>query len=205
MTNIDFSILKRNISMLMEKEGMTQEQLAGLLGMSQSGVSKCLKEGDDSRRFTLEQVCAVSQHFGVSIDELVGIGSADRKMSSREICSFLVTLIEQHVLKADSLTKEEHIFYEPYSIYSGRTDEIKDVTYDAFYFPGYWLPDDDDPAVGPQDWAEIQAVGNDIPQNTEINDFLQKFISAFRKYDTGVYSEDDYKILKEAYFNLLKK
>ena len=56
MTNMDFSILKRNISMLMEQASMSQQDLADLIGMTQSGVSKCLKPDDESHRFTLEQL-----------------------------------------------------------------------------------------------------------------------------------------------------
>ncbi|MDU3490278.1 MAG: hypothetical protein E7F64_04310 [Clostridiales bacterium] len=46
---------------------------------------------------------------------------------------------------------------------------------------------------------------NAIPENISINNFLQRFIDAFEKHDSGVYDEEDYNILIDAYFKLLKK
>lgn len=205
MTNMDFSILKRNISMLMEQNGMSQQDLATLLGMSQSGVSKCLKPDDESRRFTLEQVCMIADHFNVSLDDLVGIKPADRKLSSKEICSFIVALFESHMVKPFSLDIPEVIYTPapPHQIAGGR--EERNVTYNALYFPGYYLLDDNDPSISVHDWDIVQYEGNELSQNTEINSFLQKFIDAFDKYETGVYDEEAYRILLDAYFKILNK
>lgn len=205
MINMDFSILKRNISMLMEQASMSQQDLADLLGMTQSGVSKCLKPDDESRRFTLEQVCRIADHFNVSLDDLVGIKPADRKLSSREICSFIVALFESHIVKNATIEKSEVIYTPapPNQIYGDRQD--RDVPYNALYFPGYYLLDDDDPSISVADWDVIQYEGNELSQNTEINNFLQKFIDAFDKYETGVYDEEAYRILLEAYFKILNK
>ena len=44
MQKFDILILKRNINSLLKNKGVTQQQLADVLGMSQSNVSKALSE-----------------------------------------------------------------------------------------------------------------------------------------------------------------
>ena len=140
-----------------------------------------------------------------SLDDLVGIKPADRKLSSREICSFIVALFESHIVKNATIEKSEVIYTPapPHQIHGDSQD--RDVPYNAIYFPGYYLLDDDDPSISVADWDVIQYEGNELPQNTEINNFLQKFIDAFDKYETGVYDEEAYRILLEAYFKILNK
>lgn len=204
MTNHDFSILKRNISMLMEQNKMTQGGLAELLDMSQSNVSKCLKLDDDSRRFTLEQIWTIADHFDVSIDELMGRKQSDREFSAEDICRIFSALIQKYkVVHFDHQVEEEE--WTPVRSFDYDISK-KIVTYDAFYFPNYLTPPKyldeyrlDDLA------AEARAYGNGLPENMAINNFLQKFIDTFEKYDQGIYDEDAYNILIDAYFKVLKK
>ncbi|WP_285824563.1 helix-turn-helix domain-containing protein [Schaedlerella arabinosiphila] len=51
MPNMNFDVLKENISSLMKENNMTQQQLGDVIGISQSNVNKCLKCGDNSRSF----------------------------------------------------------------------------------------------------------------------------------------------------------
>lgn len=205
MQNIDFTILKENIRMLMKKENMTQTKLADILDMAQSDVSKCLQKDNDSRRFTLEQACKLAMHFDITLDELVGLKREGRKKTAEEICRFFKELIRSYkVIHFDHEVEEE--VYTP--INNGYDYDIikKTVTYDAFYFPNYITPPKYFDEFRLDDLRdEIRINGNDLPENMSINNFLQKFIDAFEKYDSGTYDEDDYNILVEAYFKLLRK
>ena len=205
MTNKDFSILKRNINTLMEKNHMTQQDLADLLGMSQSNVSKCLKSDDDSRRFTLEQVCTIAQHFEVSLDELVGRKPAEHEHSAEDICKLFAHLIRKYQIVHFKHQVEEEAWIPSQTSYDCDIKKMI-VDYDAFYFPNYVTPPKYLDEYRLDDFAaEARAVGNDLPANMSINNFLQKFIDAFEKYDSGVYNEEDYNILVDAYFRILKK
>ena len=82
-------ILIENIRALLKRYDMTQQQLAGITGMTQANVSKALNS-NDKRHFTLEQVICISQHFGVPIDELVGNEvSQEAATSPRAVLAFL--------------------------------------------------------------------------------------------------------------------
>ena len=82
----------------------------------------------------------------------------------------------------------------------------QNVTYDAFYFPNYITPPKYFDEYRLDDIADKARInGNTLAENVAINNFLQKFIDAFEKFDSGVYDEDDYNILLDAYFKLLKK
>ena len=71
MPIFDQNILKRNIKELLKNKNITQQQLAQTIGMSQSNVSKALSEGD-KKCFTVEQIYSIADHFGVSIDWMLG-------------------------------------------------------------------------------------------------------------------------------------
>lgn len=81
MADMNFDVLKRNIKSLMKKNNMTQKQLGSVIGMSQSNVNKCLKLEDNSRSFTLQQICTIADHFGKTIDELVGRNQESHSLS----------------------------------------------------------------------------------------------------------------------------
>lgn len=204
MKNIDFSILKRNIRKHMESNNMSQQQLANVLGMSQSNLSKRLKIDDDSHRFTLEQVCLIAEHFNVSLDDLVGIRPKEPEMSTENICELMSHLIRKYQIVHFKHQVEE----EEWTPSTGIDCYIqkKVVDYDAFYFPNYITPPDYFDEFRLDDLQdEVRACGNELPNNMAINNFLHRFIDAFEKYDSGVYSEDDYNILIDAYFRILNK
>lgn len=75
-----------------------------------------------------------------------------------------------------------------------------------FYFPNYISPSE-----YPDEYrldnirSDVFTNGNSVPENMIINNFLHKFIDTFGKYDSGVYVEDDYKILVESYYRILRK
>ncbi len=204
MPNTNFDVLKGNISSLMKENNMTQQQLGDVIGMSQSNVNKCLKLGDNSRSFTLEQVCIIADHFDRSVDELVGRTRETRSMSPEAICDFFMNLISHYtVVHFDHKIEEE--VWTPTDGYDTQIEK-KTVTYDAFYFPNYITPPAylDEYRLDDLE-AEARAAGNDIPSNIKINNFLQKYIEVFEKHDSGAYDEETYNILVEAYRKVLSK
>ena len=141
MSNYDNDILIQNVRKLMEDNNITQQQLADILGMSQSNVSKALSESD-KKCFTLDQVVGIAKHFRVSIDMLVGNYRAqNRDISPRAVSEYLVRLIEHGDIKIFNHPVEEEIYsvdYDPRSFAPNCTHEKKTVNYNAFYFPAYW-------------------------------------------------------------------
>ena len=199
-----FNNLKENVRKYMKEKGISQQQLGEKIGMSQSNVNKCLKIGDGSRSFTLEQVCALADYFGTTTDELLGRSEEKRKYSPFEICQLFAALISDYRIVHFDLKKTEEVKHP--MDYDGQRTEKKDVTYDAFYFPNYiTLPK----YFGYERYceyaADFEVDGNDIPDNISINEFLNKYTDAFEKYDKGEYSEGNYKILTDAYFKVLKE
>lgn len=204
MPNMNFDALKRNITSLMKENNMTQQQLGDVIGMSQSNVNKCLRFGDNSRSFTLEQVCIIADHFEKSVDELVGRTCESRSMSPEAICDFFMNLISHYtVVHFDHKIEEE--IWTPVGYYDTEIYK-KEVTYDAFYFPNYVTPPAYFDEFRMDDLeAEVRNNGNEIPDNIKINNFLQKFIEVFEKHDSGAYDEETYNILVEAYRKVLSK
>ena len=203
MPNMNFDILKGNISNLMKENNMTQQQLGDVIGMSQSNVNKCLKSGDSSRCFTLEQVCTIADYFGKSVDELVGRSSNSNALSPETICEFLSNLISHYtVVHFDHKVEEEEWIPMNYDTQI----EKKTITYDAFYFPNYVTPPSYFDEYRMDDLeSEARANGNDSPSTKRINNFLQKFIETFEKHDSGVYDDETYEILIDAYRKALIK
>ena len=198
-----FDDLKENIRKCMKNKGVTQEQLGKEIGMSQSNVNKCLKTGNDSRNFTLAQLCALADYFGTTTDELLGRSEETRKYSPLEICQLFAALISDYRIVHFDLKKTEEVKYPIDS--DGQRTEKKEVTYNAFYFPNYiTLPKYFDWDRYFEYTAEVDIDGNDIPKNIAINEFLKNYIEIFEKYDKGEYSESNYKILTDAYFKVLK-
>ena len=82
MSFYNTDILIRNITQLMKDNGITQEKLADILGMSQPNVSKALSLRD-KKCFTLDQVVGIAEHFGVSILKKLFAVYYDRRLAGR--------------------------------------------------------------------------------------------------------------------------
>jgi len=206
MPNMNFDILKENICKLMHDKNITQQQLGDAIGMSQSNVNKCLQIGNNTRSFTLEQVYKIADYFDRSIDELVGRNRESRPMSSEAICDFFMSLISHYtVVHFDHEVKEK--VPGPYLDEYGLPQyEDKVIKYDAFYFPNYITPPTYFDEFRLDDiQAEVLAKGPEIHENIKVNQFIQKFIDTFEKFDSGFYDEDDYHILIDAYRKILSK
>lgn len=203
MAEMNYDILKRNIKDLMKEKSMTQGDLSKILNISQSNVSKCLGDGNDSRCFTLEQVYKIAEHFGRTIDGLMGRTIASRNLDAEYICDFLKYLISNNMVMHFDYEVDEEFIPAMFDDLPCKKEKVK---YDAFYFPNYInLPDDYDPVVYEEVENDIRAFGNKLETNIKINAFLQKYIDAYEKYVNGVYNKETYDILVEAYRKVITK
>ncbi|NBJ91633.1 helix-turn-helix domain-containing protein [Parablautia muri] len=204
MTKTNFKILKENIRRLMEENNVTQEKLGEIIDMSQSNVNKCLNPKDVSRCFSFKQICKIADYFEQSIDELAGRSQTAPSPSPKSICDFFMKLISHY-----SIVHFDHEVTERVEVCYSIDDEHfedKKVKYDAFYFPNYiYAPPYFDEFRLEELNNEVRVDGNELHDNIKINQFLQKFIDAFEKRDSGVYDEETYNILVEAYQKILNK
>ena len=192
-------MLKRNIRNLVKQHNTTISQLAADIGMSQSNMSKRLSENDDSTRFTLEQVYDIAERFGVSVDELLGHKVSNKQVPTKEICRFLVGLLEEHQVRVIKHEKDEEYQYPP------RPERKHHVIYNALYFPNYFYEReavDEDAALNLR--TDIEFGGNNLPENEKINDFLNHYLDIRDRHDDGQYSDENYKILLDAYYKMLE-
>lgn len=139
MSEWNHNILVENVRCLMKRKGMTQQQLAEVTGMTQANVSKALNP-NDKRNFSLEQVISISQHFGVSIDELVGNKvPLETATSPRSVLAFLSELLSSVKMRSTTISEEE-LIYEQFRNEHNYPDcrrVNRTIEYPAFYFPDY--------------------------------------------------------------------
>ncbi len=193
MPNYDSDILIENIKSHMNEKGITQETLAGALGMSQSNVSKALNK-NDKKSFTLDQVVGIAKFFHVSVDSLIGEkGKSKITITPRSIAAFLVQIIESENAQFFEYEQEEEIHSIDDMSWPPLHNQTKKVIkYPAIYLPSYWyipanLPHDEE-----QEWiAEMYQVGNDTAMKP-VNEFLRHFQEIYTIYKNGSLSEDTY-------------
>lgn len=209
MTNVDFGKLKENVDQFMKEKDLTQEELAKAIGMTQPNLNKCLSPSCNKRNFTLAQVCALADYFGTTVDELLGRRSSRKKLAALEIGQFLSTLIASNTVKHfDYDVEETYVFPVTDPAGDWYHDEKVKVKYKAFYFPNYfhvpeYIKDDDD--TYDEVRSDIMYGGNDDPSNMAINNFLDRFIGTYEKFDAKDISPEEYRILEDAYYQILKK
>ena len=213
MSFCNTDILIRNILSLMKENNLTQEQLASILGMSQPNVSKALSL-KDKKCFTLDQVVGIADHFGVSIDFLVGNRSAkSRETGPRAVAEFLSKVIESHDAKYTEVNIEEYV-YEPkqhYNVFQGyvpedATEEKRINSYLAIYLPDYWqLPDSSETERDAyEDLLSDALRGGNESRMKSVNDFLRKFIQIYEVYDKKGVDEEAYRTVVDNYLSKLR-
>ena len=107
MSELNFELLQENIRALLKKHDLTQSELATIAGMSQGNFSKALNP-EEKKQFTLEQLYRIAQHFGVSIDALVGNTSANEITTGpRAVLRFLVQLLCEAKVRVVNISEEE--------------------------------------------------------------------------------------------------
>lgn len=187
MPDFNNDILIKNIKLQMQKHNETQSQLAEVIGMTQSNFSKAIN-GVESKRFSIEQLYGISQHYGVGIDALLG-NRVDDNLTLVSISSFLRKLIENSI--AD-LVELEYTDIKYKSEYVGYTDQFyvnsyaDKNTYTAIVFPNtkfepkYLSKSEADKLK--QKYAKN---GNRDYRNECINEFLKKYTQLYRLYRRG--------------------
>lgn len=206
MSEWNHDILVENIRSLLKRKGMTQQQLAEAAGMTQANVSKALNP-NDKRNFTLEQVVRISQHFGASIDELVGNKvPTETATSPRSVLAFLSTLLASVKMRATQITEEELVYeqFENEHGYPDCTQVFRPIEYPAFYFPDYQ-------SIGEitsceQEADEMHSVfcwcGNET-NFLPMNEILKKFIPIIKLYREKEIPEEAFQMILNGYLDQL--
>lgn len=209
MSKFNQDILKRNIKELLKNKGMTQQQLANKIEMSQSNVSKALSEAD-KKCFTVEQIYSIADHFGVSIDWMLGNTTAEQNSTGpRAVGAFLAELLSTRAAKCTPVEIHEKVYTTAYNSHDGHYEYKvleQNNTYLAIYFPNYWDPQEF--ATTDEEFRELQSeaeqCGNDT-RNLPINEFFQKYVSILKVFQNKQISEEAYKIVLRDYLSQLKE
>lgn len=200
----DNEILIQNINDLMRNNGMTQVQLAEILGMSQSNVSKALSLRD-KKSFTLDQVAGIAQHFNVSVDSLLGHKQeALNPKSQTDVARFVADLLANGTAKYKSINVEEDVYVGSYDNQAGfYSYELTKKTneYTAIYFPNYHdLPtpkhEFDEEAFDVHYTARIR--GNET-DNFQLNEFLIRFLKILEVYKTNDLDRETFDRIVDSY------
>ena len=202
MSDFDSSILKKNVRILIKNNGITQEKLGEIIGMSQSNVSKALNE-NSKKCFTVPQVYNIAEYFHVSIDWLVGGRSGTSISGHRSIAEYIASLLREGIAKCETVTVMEVEYRETRNgtsdIYSSGMDKNK---YHAIYFPNYWDPrelaKDDFEYLELED--EARNIGNKT-HNVALNLFLEKYLQILSVYKAGNLPEEAYQLILKEYLN----
>lgn len=208
MTDDNYEILVRNIEMLMQNKNMIPADLIRETGIAQSQVSKALSRTQKTQ-FTFEQIWTIADYFNVSIDYLVGrksVTTITEQSSNKEICKFLMQLIESEVVTCSEIGIEEDMYEEVMGPHSGYPCEWKKGTnkYQMFYFSNYINPD-----IEGLDEFTLDELGQDFlingnynQKSKEINDFLTYF---FKLYDLYKHNNLEREIFDQAISDRLDK
>ena len=196
---LNIYILKQNINKLMKENGTKQKDLADLLMLTQSDISKRLSD-NTTACFTLEQTYKIAHYYNVTVDYLIDGNQKETKkmsLSPVDICKYLVALSENHVIELTEKVVGEVVYnyctnHEGYDYY---THSKTESNYIMAYFPNFEYPKN---AIGDEkDDFEARAFvdGNLNENNTKINRFLNLYVDALEKYKRGDYTEELYESL----------
>ncbi|MBQ8837183.1 MAG: helix-turn-helix transcriptional regulator [Clostridia bacterium] len=206
MAEMNYSLLQSNIRALIKKHGITQNGLAEIAGMSQSNVSKALSP-NDKKQFNLEQLYRISQHFGISIDELVGnMASSAAYTSPQALLALISKLFIESKVKSTEITEIEYV-YKPYYNDNGYPDcsfKQEEQKYIAFYFPNYMqtsdfvFKDEDEDTLH----YEFCSDGNESMMKP-LNTVLEDFIPIVDMYLKGKFNKDAFDMVLNGYLEQL--
>ena len=184
---------------------MGQEDLAEIAGMSQPNVSKALSD-TNKKQFNLDQLFRIAQHFGISIDELVGNTTANVAFTSqRAILTMFTRLLSGARMRTTKISVSEQV-YRPYREDGYWDCEIVQQTheYKAFYFPNYH-----EVGATTSDEAEIEIehdifmqAGN-MSENVKLNAIFDDFLPLIRMYRKGKLPEEPFKMVLNGYLEQL--
>ena len=206
MSEWNHGLLVENIRGLLKHNNLTQQQLAEITEMTQANVSKALNP-NDKRSFTLEQVVRISQHFGISIDELVGNKvPSEVATSPRAVLAFLSKLLCELKVRATDISAEE-LVYEQYLNEDNYPDcrrVNRTIKYPAFYFPDYVRPGDI--AADEHEYDELDSVycwcGNES-NFLKMNEILKNLIPMIQLYREKQIPEEAFQMILNGYLEKL--
>jgi transcriptional regulator with XRE-family HTH domain len=184
--------------------GETQQQLADAIQMSQSNVSKSLSEGA-KKSFTVEQVYAIAEYFGVSVDWLLGY-KTNRSVSIdlRSLGEILAELLLKGDAKCQKISVEETVYAFTDDGYGPEAEPKKqNIEYSSIYFPSYTRAKENSTF---DEWTEFdmmaRALGNES-RFFPLNNFLNKYLQILKIYNSGDLSEESYQVLLKDFLNQL--
>ena len=206
MSELNFELLQENIRALLKKHDLTQSELAATIGMSQGNFSKALNP-EEKKQFTLEQLYRIAQHFGVSIDLLVGNTSANEITTGpRAVLRFLVQLLCEAKVRVVNINEEELIYDRFLNEHCGMDCRRinKTIEYPAFYMPDYYRVSDF--ALCEPDRDELDAEycrdGNES-RFKRVNEILKNLIPMIRLYREKQIPEDAFQMILNGYLEQL--
>lgn len=202
MPELNKDLLKENIRKLLDDKGVTQAELAEITGMSQPNVSKALNP-KDKKCFTVDQLFAIAQHFGVSLDELTGNKVAEQASTSpRAVFAFITALYKHRLIRFKEITDQETVYEEQYNShgYPEYRRVEKELKYLSFFFPNYMDPweysvSDDDYFTTD---AEFSICGNDS-KFINLNLFLKDFLPIIKLHRNGQVAEKPFQMILDDY------
>lgn len=168
----------------------------------------------DKKCFTLDQVVGIAEHFGVSIDQLVG-NTAPKSLETgpRAVARFLAGVLESHDACYTTIEVEEEVFdvKTVYNVFNGPEQKTehssKKISYPAIYFPDYWKvprPRDNSDEDAMALLSEAEQIGNDS-RMMPLNDFLRKFIQIFEIHEANGIDDDAYRTVVDSYLGKLRE
>lgn len=208
MSELNFELLQENIRALLKKHDLTQNALAEIAGMTQANVSKALNP-KEKKQFTIDQIFRIAQHFGASIDELVGNKATEKKaFSPRAVLAFLVELLRTDKARVTTWAHEkEEIFDVSYDGYEPSCSHIYlDVEYPAIYFPSHF-EFDASLEYGTEEAQELYAEFSQCGNETafcDMNDIIRKLLPMIELYKKKEIPEEAFQMIVDGYLKQLR-
>ena len=145
----------------------------------------------------------IANHFGITIDELIGYKQRSVSYTPEAICNILINLFSTGTIKTFEHEVDEEVWSPDVKFNSHIVSERNKY---ISYFPNYkelsyyaYLKDTD----GGFDSDDSCDMINTFSSNMKINTFLKRFIDLYSKYQNNDFSEKDYHILVDAYLKMV--
>lgn len=207
MSELNFELLQENIRLLMKNKGITQNELAEIAGMTQPNISKALNP-NATKQFTIDQLYRISQHFKISIDELIGNKTVEENtISPASVLTFMIKLLCAYKVKVVKIDDVEETVYTPYMSGDLPDCSIDQVpcSYNAFYFPNYL---DISPVLSEQEREDLHFeymyCGNESNFKT-FNEVFETFLPLIESYRRGDISDEIFQMVLKGFLEKLNK
>lgn len=207
MSELNFELLQENIRALLKKHNLTQSELAAIVGMSQGNLSKALNP-EEKKQFTLEQLYRISQHFGVSIDELAGNKAANEvETGPRAALEFITKLLCESKLRYATIEVEEWVYEYEYcgSNHPECRSTQKTIEYPAFYFASYQHFEDfaRRSDISDEDVHYDFLSGGNDSKFLRVNEILKDFLPMVKLYRETQIPDEAFQMVLKGYLEQL--